>query len=72
MYEKHIPMALNYIKIENVKLSLVLNKAPCHADIWGIGGIAPCIFNLSTNCDGELASCPGSCTPEESIHWIRG
>jgi len=26
----------------------VLNKAPCHEDVWGSGGIAPYILHLST------------------------
>jgi hypothetical protein len=26
----------------------VLNQAPRHEDVWGSGGIAPCILNLGT------------------------
>jgi hypothetical protein len=30
------------------KVVPVLNKVPFHEDIWGSGGIAPCILNLGT------------------------
>jgi len=30
------------------KVFPVLNHVPCHEDVWGSGGIAPHIFNLST------------------------
>jgi hypothetical protein len=42
------------------KLFLVLNYAPCHAEVWGSGFITPALN------EGEwLASGPGRLIPEE-------
>jgi len=41
---------MNYWCSGNGKVVHVLNEVPCHEDIWGSGGIAPLILNLSTRC----------------------
>jgi len=50
------------------------NETPCHEDIWGSGGIDPCILNLSTRLRWS-GSLPGHFTPGERApvtNWLGG
>jgi hypothetical protein len=59
---------------KTVKFPLVLNLAPRHFDVWGIGGIAPLFLHLGTRLKWS-ASRPGRFTPGEEApgtHWTGG
>jgi len=63
------------LKYHTMKIYSVLNVASCCDDVWGNGGIASHILNLSTRWGEWSASCPGHFIPGErapSTHWTGG
>jgi hypothetical protein len=59
----------------NEKLSLVLNQASRHEDVWGSGGIVPLLLTSALDGGERSGSCPGPFTPGERspcTHFIGG
>jgi hypothetical protein len=69
LYEIYLICAAHLAKLPNnifkkikYKVVPVLNKAPCHEEILGSGGITPSILNLGTGCRCS-SSCPSHSPP---------
>jgi hypothetical protein len=63
--ELHYLNSFQHIKSKNKKgKGRVVPRATCHADVWGSGGIAPCILNTGTRWKWSTL-CPGHFTPME-------
>jgi hypothetical protein len=52
----------------------MLNSAPRHVNVWGSGGITPCILNLFTRRRCVVSYTPSSLYPRgknPDTHWIE-